>query len=400
VIVADRGGADTRYRLLETMRQYAEEQLGSGLETFRIRHLEHYVVVAGELDRLFQGSDLGGGNAGFHRELDNIRAAMQWALATRDPLAVSLVRGTTTFAQQTSVPEIGGWFAQVLEALDDPPPYVYGVTAMTCLAFEADAERASALAQTGINKAASPDDPELADCWCALAVANYRTGRDGSRATADMFERSLPLYRASNRVHAVMIEATLAATAEDGAVAQEWARATRRDASGLNSQLADINVALAEGTAASKTGDATSAVATLRVAYEQVVAAHVHGVPKFLLFWRLALALADGTGSASDDLFLAGSLRGLQLDGFKAGAVQGLWAVAHYLAATSRLEPAAIVLGYLDDVLIRPPDASFQRADDAIATQPRLAEWRARGRQLSQDEVFGVAIAALENHAQ
>jgi hypothetical protein len=41
-----------------------------------------------------------------------------------------------------------------------------------------------------------------------------------------------------------------------------------------------------------------------------------------------------------------------------------------------------------------------QRAEEAIALAPHHDQWRTRGRQLSQDEVFAVAIAALEDHAQ
>jgi hypothetical protein len=179
------------------------------------------------------------------------------------------------------------------------------------------------------------------------------------------------------------------ALAEDGAAAQEWARATRRDASGLHSQLADINVALAEGSAALERGDAADAVATLRVGYDQVVAAGVNGAAKSWLFWRLGMALADGTRSVSDDLFLAD----------QDGCGPGPLGCRPYLAATSRLEPAAIVLGYLDDVLIQPLDASFQRAEMRChaATTRRVA---GPGGHLSLDEAIAVAIAALEDHDQ
>jgi predicted ATPase len=41
MLVADRRGDDTRYRLLETLRQYGEEQLGDDLDEYRSRHLHH-----------------------------------------------------------------------------------------------------------------------------------------------------------------------------------------------------------------------------------------------------------------------------------------------------------------------------------------------------------------------
>jgi predicted ATPase/class 3 adenylate cyclase len=402
MIEVDRRGADTRYKLLETLRQYAEEQLGSDLPMFRARHLAHYVAVAGDLDRLFQGSDLGGGNAGFHLELDNLRAAMQWAIATRDPVTVSLMRATMTFSQVASVPEIGGWFVQILDALDDPPVYAYGVAAITSWTFDTDTERAGALAQTGIDKAASPDDPELANCLCTLAMVTLVTSApDSRRDVVDLLQRAIPLYRAAgNPVHAVMMMQVLS-DITDGLTAQDWARAARDMASGLNSQLADIVAAIAEGTALSKRGDAASALATLRLAYDQIVAADVRGNVKSALLSTLVVALADGPATSSDDAFVASSLRRLQSDGHKGAIPHGLWTLVIYLAATSRLEPAAVVLGFLEHAGVQPLDVGAgQRADDAIAAQPQNLEWRARGRRLSQDEAFAVAMAAFEDNDQ
>jgi predicted ATPase/class 3 adenylate cyclase len=401
MIEVDRRGPNTRYKLLETMRQYAEEQLGPELQTVRARHLTHYVTVAEELNRLFQGPDLGGGNAAFHAELDNVRAAMQWAIATRDPVSVALMRATTMFAQVASVPEIGTWFAQLLDALDDPPPYAYGAAALTSWAFEADTHRAGELAQAGINKAASPDDPELGDCWSTLAYVAFNSAPDDRNNAADMLQRALPLYRAAgNRVRVVIVLSVLAIGA-DGPAAQEWAREARRMASDLSSQLADIWAALAEGAAAAKIGETASAVTTLRVAYDQIVAADVRGSVKDVALWRLGVALAEGPANASDDAFLASSFRGLQSDGNKWGIGRSLWALAIYLAASSRPEPAAVVLGFLEHAGLPPIDAvAAQRANDAITTEPQHVEWRARGHRLSQDEVFALALAALEHHDQ
>jgi predicted ATPase/class 3 adenylate cyclase len=399
MIEVDRRGLDSRYKLLETLRQYAEEQLSSELEMFRARHLAHYLTVAGDLDDRFQGSDLGGGNAGFHLELDNLRAAMQWAIATRDPVAVSLMRATTTFAQHAPVPEIGGWFAEILDALDDPPAYAYGVAALTCVSFEADTQRATAMAQAGIAKAVSPDDPQLADCWVTLGAITHASGTDSRRDGVDMLERAVSLYRAAgNPVHAVIIMSILAEVT-DGLAAPEWARTALHTASGLNSQLADIWAAQAHGAALSKRGEAASAVATLRVAYDQIVAADVHGNVHSNVLSRLAVALADRPVTASDDAFLASSFGRLQSDGHKfAIRLYGLWALVIYLAGSSRLEPAAVVLGFLEHAGVQPIDIpACQRAEDAIAAHPQHLEWRTRGRELSQDEVFAVAMAALDD---
>jgi predicted ATPase/class 3 adenylate cyclase len=401
MLVADRREGETRYRLLETLRQYAEEQLGPQLHTFRARQLAHYVAVADELDRRFQGSDLSGGNAAFHVELDNLRAAMQWAIATRDPTAMALMRATTTFALVAPVPEIAGWFAQLLVALDDPPAYAYGQAALTSLTFEADNHGARTLAQAGIDTAASPDDPDLADCWSTLAFITLTSPPDARPDAAALFEHAFALYRAAgNPIHAVNM-ATVLTDIVDGQPAQEWARTARRLANGLTSQLANIYAAFADGIAATKRGDAAHSVAALRVTYDQIVAADIRGWVKSPVLWKLAVALADGPATANNDAFLAGSFRRMQSDGHKWAIAHDLWALAIYLAATSRPEPAGVVVGFLEHAGVPPMDpAAGRRATDAIGTQPQHGEWRARGRRLSQDEVFAVALAALDHHDQ
>jgi hypothetical protein len=324
---------------------------------------------------------------------------MQWAIATRDPRAMALMRATTTFALSAPVPEIAGWFAQLLDALDDPPAYAYGPAALTSLTFEADNQRAAALAQAGIDKAASPDDPELADCWSTLAFITLTSPPDARPFAAGLFEHAFALYiAAGSPIHAVNT-ATVLTDIADGTTAQDWARTARRLASGLSSQLADIYASFADGIAAMKRGDAADAVAALRMTYDQVVAADIRGWVLSPVLWKLVVALAGGLATGNDDAFLAGSFRRLQSDGHKWAIAHDLWALAIYLAATSRPEPAGIVVGFLEHAGVPPMDpAAGQRADDAICTQPQHVEWRARGRRLSQDEVFTVALAALEHH--
>src|SRR5262249_7575598 len=155
---------------------FGEECLGDGIEHCRDLHLRHYVAVATQYDQWLKGPDLGGGVAGLHMELDNLRAAAQWAITTRDPLGVPLVRATMTFAQVAMGPEIRSWIDQILDAPDDPPPYVYGSAAYMALAFEPDYERAAELARAGIARATGPDDPETCDCWSVLGNAAAFTG--------------------------------------------------------------------------------------------------------------------------------------------------------------------------------------------------------------------------------
>jgi predicted ATPase/DNA-binding CsgD family transcriptional regulator len=85
VTVDERGGV-SRFRLLETIRQYADRRLDQAGEhvSTRDRHLDHLLAVAEalepELDR-----DKDGWCAVLGPEHDNLRTALDWGLAAADP---------------------------------------------------------------------------------------------------------------------------------------------------------------------------------------------------------------------------------------------------------------------------------------------------------------------------
>jgi len=82
MVNADRAqGAETRYRLLETVRQYAREKLldAGESEQLRTRHLEYYAVFAEEAYPHLHGAGRLEWTRRMKREYDNIREAIEWA---------------------------------------------------------------------------------------------------------------------------------------------------------------------------------------------------------------------------------------------------------------------------------------------------------------------------------
>ena len=85
LVVAESTSGPTRYRLLETIRQYALEKLGESGESdaVRTRHRDHYAAMAAPLDapastgheRRLEQADA---------EIDNLRAAFTWSRETAD----------------------------------------------------------------------------------------------------------------------------------------------------------------------------------------------------------------------------------------------------------------------------------------------------------------------------
>ncbi|OBK14506.1 transcriptional regulator [Mycobacterium asiaticum] len=85
LLFAENTGGATRYRMLETMRQYALEKLGESGEgeDVRTRHRDHYLAIAGALDDPVRASD-GRYIASVEAEIDNLRAAFSWSLDRGD----------------------------------------------------------------------------------------------------------------------------------------------------------------------------------------------------------------------------------------------------------------------------------------------------------------------------
>lgn len=85
LVVAEIIGGQTRYRLLETVRQYAAEKLAESGEadTVRSRHRDYYTSMAALLDAPV-GSDYEGRLQQAGTEIDNLRGALAWSRENSD----------------------------------------------------------------------------------------------------------------------------------------------------------------------------------------------------------------------------------------------------------------------------------------------------------------------------
>jgi hypothetical protein len=95
LVVAEDHGPETRYRLLETIRQYGDERLDEFAETASLRrqHAEYYVTLGVALrDQLLGPQQLEAATR-FNAEQENFSSAMNWAVDTDDvDLAFRLLR--------------------------------------------------------------------------------------------------------------------------------------------------------------------------------------------------------------------------------------------------------------------------------------------------------------------
>lgn len=86
LVVAEERNGESRYRLLETIRQYAADRLAEAgeVQATRDRHLGHFLALAEAIDPELQ-RDMDAWRTQLEREHDNLRAALDWGLAASDP---------------------------------------------------------------------------------------------------------------------------------------------------------------------------------------------------------------------------------------------------------------------------------------------------------------------------
>ena len=151
MIVADRGAVGMRYRLLETLRQYGEDQMELRGETalLRDRHAAHYADLIGELDLLVRGAHQIEGEQRMSSEWDNLRAAHLWSLAQGElDLAERLVEGSFQYAAFSMRHEHAAMVQRTVQLGDD-----CGRPSTTCSACSATGQTCKA---TKKSRGASP----------------------------------------------------------------------------------------------------------------------------------------------------------------------------------------------------------------------------------------------------
>ena len=184
----------TRYRLLETLRQFGEQALATDeTATIRDRHLAHFLAQA-ELWCVQQWTaEEPEANRAFGVNWDNLRAAFDWALATgRSREVADLLYTTYWFAVHTGRWEHRDWaVAARVAGADTEQIASAAVVLWGCFAEDADAVR-DALA------ALDPEAPHLVtrdveQIWQARAVAAFTTNDpDGIERAARWVNESEP----------------------------------------------------------------------------------------------------------------------------------------------------------------------------------------------------------------
>jgi predicted ATPase len=185
MVVEEEGPDQTsRYRLLETMRAYARQQLAAAGEPDQLqrRHAEHYAAFAERSGPELLGPAQLEWQHRIRAELDNLRAAVTWAMTSGDQtrqLAFGIVAALANFA--ISGPStVGVWAEAGVAQIDSCPPEIR-VTVLAAAAwsafFSGDLALAQRRAEDALREPVSSDPSSLGMPRCLLSRIYSYTGQ-------------------------------------------------------------------------------------------------------------------------------------------------------------------------------------------------------------------------------
>jgi predicted ATPase/class 3 adenylate cyclase len=119
LVEVDEQEDDARYRLLETVRQYAQEKLDEAgeTETYHQAHLDHYLALAETAEPELAGAEQASWLKRLHEEHDNFRGALHWAIQAQQWEAAQRMGGALGrfWATHGHLGEGRVWLAQALQ---------------------------------------------------------------------------------------------------------------------------------------------------------------------------------------------------------------------------------------------------------------------------------------------
>jgi predicted ATPase/class 3 adenylate cyclase len=209
VLATDLGGT-TRYKMLETIREYALERLDASGETpqVRMRHALHYTAFAERAGAGLKGPQERAWLARVEDEVDNLRAAVMWSLASGDThLACECVRALGLQGLRIE-PVVSAWAESITEcaAAHDDAAYPVALAVAGYARFgEGRSDDATERCNAALARIESTDAPPAVACRvlsCVSAMEPVR-GRNpeehakrwvrAAEAAGDDYETALAL---------------------------------------------------------------------------------------------------------------------------------------------------------------------------------------------------------------
>ncbi|MFY9767718.1 MAG: LuxR family transcriptional regulator, partial [Mycobacterium sp.] len=380
LVVADESGGRTRYRLLETVRQYALEKLGESGEAdaVRARHRDHYTSMAAQLDAP-AGTDYEQRIEQANIEIDNLRAAFGWS---RENSAVELALALACSLQplwqaRGRLREGLTWFDT---ALADDNAHHAGVAAAVLaraladsamLGLWAGAADSPDQAQQALAIAREVEDPAL--LARALTACGYIASFFDSEAARAYLAEAIGPARALGdpwRLSQILVAQAFAARAAGNPLAMRAAAEEGRDlADAIGDRFTSRRCRFGLGIAQASNGDLAGAVAQFAAVADEAEAAHDEIFRADSLAYQGVALAYQGDTAAARAAADAAVEAAAELGGLKAGVAYSALAIAALAAGDAATAQDATEAAW-QHLSALPRAAAMQRV---IAAQAALA---------------------------
>jgi predicted ATPase len=188
LVMVDRGAATTRYRQLETIRQYARERLVAAGESdaMRGRHLAYHLRLAEAVAPRLTGPEMAAALRQLDPEIDNFRAAVEWGFEADVSSALRICLALAIYGRSRSLSEgfeILAHAARLVDRLPDAGSSVLGARLLAAAANAAWMVGSAPLGMTFADRAmviadASGDPRARAEARNAKAMTSLFVGEE------------------------------------------------------------------------------------------------------------------------------------------------------------------------------------------------------------------------------
>lgn len=196
MVTVVRSPSGPRYRLLQTLRSFALERLGTGLHPVAARHLWHYAGWAEQWRVRWVSEEQALADDAFDREWDNLRAAIGFAAIADRGRGERLLVATLPHAHHRMRTEHGAWARTLLLGADPatkPGTSTHGIAAWWAM-IGGEHDVARAWCDAGLAVGAVDHDPGTALCLGVRAFNDWSSGRrDDGRPYAERLRAVLDL---------------------------------------------------------------------------------------------------------------------------------------------------------------------------------------------------------------
>ena len=400
MVVADRSSGATRYRLLESLRQYGEERLQESDDflAIRDRHFRHYLTRAQAARSLQMGRRSAEGNEFFEREWDNLRVAHEWTKANNDLDGTqALVRASFVYAWPFAIYEHESWTQQLLAlgAAGFPLQTSTFLAAGTWAYLAFDDGLVFDQANRGIARDTDPSDVAICGWLATLSLLRFGRIVDAAAALHD----AEPMALMSGDPYAKFwllygfAQLAISESQEPGGPAAVALRDFVAEAGAL------WMVAWAGHSAAVELngfGDYRGALAQARVALDASISAGWWALEGLAALEIVYATLAPAAAALTPEC------RELIERLLEANHWIGFWgcvdAVANFTATHGNIDAAATLLGYLD-AFVPPFSGAFQKMRGAtsamVREQPESLEAYRHGSAMSRDELCDYVMTLI-----